>query len=153
MKMLKKVLLIGIIASWNITISQEKPIVKEKSKSGTLELGMRNTLSLFENDGHTGIGVGGQFRLWVSKKLNTEWYADYIKTDGSLIKNIDTDKKSYEIVKAIVNFSSNMYISTVAEFVHSKSVQKIVEELGINYSQGYYFSEPSAKIETSPLNS
>lgn len=78
---------------------------------------------------------------------------DFLKIDARYIKNIDTDKKSYEIVKAIVNFSSNMYITTVAEFVHSPSVQKIVEELGINFSQGYYFSEPSATIETTPLNS
>jgi len=78
---------------------------------------------------------------------------DVLKIDARYIKNIDTDKKSYEIVKAIVNFASNMYISTVAEFVHSKSVQKIVQELGIDYSQGYYFSEPSATLETKPLNS
>jgi len=78
---------------------------------------------------------------------------DFLKIDARYIKNIDTDKKSYEIVKAIVNFSNNMYITTVAEFVHSKSVQKIVKELGINLSQGYYFSEPTPTIETKPLNS
>lgn len=78
---------------------------------------------------------------------------DFLKIDARYIKNIDTDKKSYEIVKAIVNFSNNMYITTVAEFVHSQSVQKIVQELGINLSQGYYFSEPTQTIETKPLNS
>jgi len=78
---------------------------------------------------------------------------DFLKIDSRYIKNIDTDKKSYEIVKAIVSFSNNMYITTVAEFVHSKSIQKIVKELGINLSQGYYFSEPTQTIETKPLNS
>jgi len=71
---------------------------------------------------------------------------DFIKIDARYIKNIDKDKKSYEIVKAIVNFANNMYITVVAEFVHSQSVQKIVQELGITYSQGYYFSEPSEKL-------
>ena len=46
-----------------------------------------------------------------------------------------------------------MYITTVAEFVYSQSVQKIVQELGVNLSQGYYFSEPTQTIETKPLNS
>jgi len=43
-------------------------------------------------------------------------------------------------------FSKNMNIPTIAEFVHSASVQKVVEELGIDYSQGYYFSEPKATL-------
>ena len=71
---------------------------------------------------------------------------DFLKIDARYIKNIDTDKKSYEIVKAIVNFSSNMNIIVVAEFVHSQSVQKIIDELGITYSQGYYFSEPNKEL-------
>lgn len=71
---------------------------------------------------------------------------DYLKIDARYIKNIDTDKKSYEIVKAIVNFSNNMYITVVAEFVHSESVQQIIKELGIEYSQGYFFSEPNQKL-------
>ena len=78
---------------------------------------------------------------------------DILKIDARYIKNIDTDRKSYEIVKAIVGFASNMNIITIAEFVHSKAVQEKVEELGITYSQGYYFSEPTAKLETRPLNS
>lgn len=78
---------------------------------------------------------------------------DFLKIDARYIKNIDTNKKSYEIVKAIVGFANNMNIPIIAEFVHNASVQKIVNELGISYSQGYFFSEPSASIETSPNNS
>ncbi|MDF1883459.1 EAL domain-containing protein [Sulfurimonas sp. SAG-AH-194-C21] len=71
---------------------------------------------------------------------------DFLKIDARYIKNIDTDKKSFEIVKAIVGFSKNMNIIIIAEFVHSKSVQKIVQELGIEFSQGYYFSEPKKNL-------
>jgi len=72
---------------------------------------------------------------------------DTLKIDAKYIKNIDKDKKSYEITKAIVNFAKNMQIDIVAEFVHSYDVQEIVKELGIDYSQGFYFSEPSANLE------
>lgn len=71
---------------------------------------------------------------------------DFIKIDARYIKNIDKDKKSYEITKAIVNFAKNMQIGIIAEFVHSKEVQQIVKDLGINHSQGFYFSEPSPEL-------
>ena len=67
---------------------------------------------------------------------------DFLKIDAKYIKNIDTDEKSYEIVKAISAFAKKLGIECVAEFVHSKDVQHKVEELEIEYSQGYYFDEP-----------
>lgn len=54
---------------------------ENKPNSGMLELGMRSTTSLFTDAGSPGMGFGGQFRLKFAKRLNTEWYADYITTD------------------------------------------------------------------------
>lgn len=68
---------------------------------------------------------------------------DYIKIDAKYIKDIDTNPKSYEITKAITYFAKNADIKCIAEFVHNESVQKIVKELEIDFSQGFYFSEPS----------
>ncbi|WP_418180853.1 EAL domain-containing protein [Aliarcobacter lanthieri] len=67
---------------------------------------------------------------------------DYVKIDGSLIKNVDTDEHLYLTVKAIVNFAKALNIKTVAEFVHNKEVFDIVQELNIDYSQGYYLHQP-----------
>ncbi|MFS1702446.1 EAL domain-containing protein [Alteromonas sp. AMM-1] len=67
---------------------------------------------------------------------------DILKIDAKYIKCIDVDTKSYEIVKAIVFFCRNSGILSVAEFVNSPTIQQCVEELGINYSQGYLFSRP-----------
>ncbi|MEY8216479.1 MAG: EAL domain-containing protein, partial [Colwellia sp.] len=68
---------------------------------------------------------------------------DFLKIDARYIKDIDENKKSYEISRAIAFFAHNAGIPCIAEFVHSASVQTVVENLGINYSQGYYFSEPA----------
>lgn len=68
---------------------------------------------------------------------------DYIKIDGSMIRNIDTDRNAQMITKTIVNFATSMKIKTVAEFVHSKNISEKVRELGVDYSQGYYFGTPS----------
>lgn len=68
---------------------------------------------------------------------------DYLKIDAKYIKNIDTDKKSYEITRSISYFARNTNIKCVAEYVHSAEVQAVISELGIDYSQGYHYSEPN----------
>ena len=72
---------------------------------------------------------------------------NYIKIDGSLIKNINTEKSSYELVKSIIDFSKALNIKVIAEFVHSSDVYKTVLELGVDEFQGFYLAEPANKIE------
>ena len=67
---------------------------------------------------------------------------DFIKIDGSLIKNLDTSNKSKIIVKSIVNMASGLGVETVAEYVHSKEIKDIVIDLGVDYLQGFYLGEP-----------
>ena len=71
---------------------------------------------------------------------------DFIKIDAKYIKNINSDKRSYEIVRAIAFFTKNVNIPCIAEFVHNQEVQNIVDELGITFSQGYHFSVPNKEI-------
>lgn len=72
--------------------------------------------------------------------------ADFIKIDGSMIKNIDKDEESRRIVELMVDFSKKLGIKTIAEFVHSNNVSKAVEDIGIDASQGYYFDQPKPII-------
>jgi diguanylate cyclase (GGDEF)-like protein len=71
---------------------------------------------------------------------------DYIKIDGSLIKNIDSDANSVAIVSAILTFSKKMGIKTIAEYIHSKEVYDKCKELGIDEFQGFYLGEPSSTL-------
>ena len=68
---------------------------------------------------------------------------DFIKIDGSLIKELDKDRNAQIVVETIVSFSKKLGIKTVAEFVHSSTVLSAVKQLGIDYSQGYYIDMPS----------
>ena len=72
--------------------------------------------------------------------------ADFIKIDGSLIKNINEDKNAKIITEAIISFSKKLGRKTITEFVHSEEVYDIVKDLGADYSQGYYFGVPSPKL-------
>ena len=67
---------------------------------------------------------------------------NYIKIDGSLIKNIYSDKNSYEMVKSIIDFSKALNIRVIAEFVHSQEVFDSLVELGVDELQGFYLAEP-----------
>lgn len=67
---------------------------------------------------------------------------DYLKIDASLIKDIDTNSDSFELVKSITAFSKALNMKTIAEYVHSQKVFEIAYELGIDEFQGYYFNEP-----------
>lgn len=67
---------------------------------------------------------------------------DILKIDGSLIKNIVKDTFSRNIVETIVSFAKKQKIETVAEYVENEEIFNILNELGVDYSQGYYFGKP-----------
>lgn len=67
---------------------------------------------------------------------------DYLKIDGSIIKNIDKDPGAEVIAKAIVSFAKDLKIKVVGEFVHSEEVFNKIAALGIEYAQGYFISPP-----------
>jgi len=67
---------------------------------------------------------------------------DFVKIDGSLIKEIDHLPKQALIVETISEFCHKLNIKTVAEFVSSPEIYEKVNHLGINYMQGYHFGKP-----------
>ncbi len=72
---------------------------------------------------------------------------DYLKIDASMIKNIDKDEKSQMVTKTIVEFAQKIGVKTIAEFVSSKSILNKIQELDIDYAQGYYLGEPTTNID------
>ena len=75
---------------------------------------------------------------------------DIIKIDGSLIRNLNSDPNAAIVAKGIADFARKLNMRTVAEFVHSDSVQRKVKELGIDYSQGYFIGEPEPELRVAP---
>ncbi|MCK9472372.1 bifunctional diguanylate cyclase/phosphodiesterase [Sulfurimonas sp.] len=73
----------------------------------------------------------------------TRMNVDFIKIDGSLVKDIDIDKNALLVVQTIVEFAKKLNIKTIAEYVHTSTIRDIIEKLGVDYSQGFYIDEPS----------
>ena len=62
----------------NLNISaQEIKTDKNPNNGGWVSVGARSTVSLFDSDG-VGLGTGGQFRIQMSNRVNSDWFADYI---------------------------------------------------------------------------
>ncbi|WP_432651122.1 EAL domain-containing protein [Huintestinicola sp.] len=68
--------------------------------------------------------------------------ADFLKIDGEIIRSICDDEKCMQFVGIITSWCSNQKKQVIAEFVENEKIQSIIEEMGIRYSQGYYFSKP-----------
>ncbi len=72
---------------------------------------------------------------------------DIIKIDGSFIKDIHKNEKSFAVAKTISIFAQSIGAKVVAEYVHSEEVWNKVKELNIDYSQGYFFGEPIKTVQ------
>ena len=72
---------------------------------------------------------------------------DFLKIDGSLIQEIDTDENSRLVVDTIVDFANKLNIKTIAEYVHSSTVLDKVKEMGIDFSQGFYIDKPLENLD------
>lgn len=73
--------------------------------------------------------------------------ADYVKLDGSFVRNITEDKVQLAMVKSMTEIAHAMGKKVVAEFVESEAVLKMLEGIGVDYAQGYYTGRPGLLAE------
>ncbi len=66
----------------------------------------------------------------------------YLKIDGSFIKDICNNKTDEIVVSSIHQTAKALSIKTVAEYVSNKSIYKMVENIGIDFVQGYEIGKP-----------
>jgi EAL domain-containing protein (putative c-di-GMP-specific phosphodiesterase class I) len=71
---------------------------------------------------------------------------DYLKIDGSFVKDVVTDSVAEAIVGSINSIAQEMGLQTIAEFVASEAILAKISALGINYAQGYSIDKPSQLI-------
>jgi diguanylate cyclase (GGDEF)-like protein len=67
---------------------------------------------------------------------------NYLKIDGSFIKEVNKDSVTKAMVDAINNLAQILGLKTIAEFVENKSILETIKSLNIDYAQGYHISKP-----------
>ncbi len=68
---------------------------------------------------------------------------DYLKLDGSLIKDIIKSKDVLIILDSILLITKLLNIKTTAEFVENEKIFKRLRAMGVDEFQGYYFAKPT----------
>lgn len=71
---------------------------------------------------------------------------DYLKIDGSFIRNIVENSVDNAIVSAITHIGNVMGIRTIAEFVENDAILERIRALRIDYAQGYGIARPQPLI-------
>jgi len=67
---------------------------------------------------------------------------DYLKIDGMFVKDILDDPIDVAMVRSINDIGHVMGIKTIAEFVENQEIRQQLEEIGVNFAQGYGISKP-----------
>ena len=67
---------------------------------------------------------------------------DMVKIDGTYIKDIVSNRDNQVFLKTLIDFTSNYGLKTIAEFVETGDVAKMLIDMNVDYLQGYYFGKP-----------
>jgi len=81
------------------------------------------------------------------KNLNV----DYLKIDGSFIRNMVNDPVDYAMVEAICRIGHVMGLKIIAECVESQEILDAVSKLGIDFAQGFHIAKVRSIGEWEPL--
>ncbi len=67
---------------------------------------------------------------------------DFLKIDGMFVKQIDHNITDWTMVKSINDMGQIMGKETIAEYVENEDIFNQLSEIGVNYAQGYFLSQP-----------
>ena len=71
---------------------------------------------------------------------------DYVKLDSAFSKAIESDEQTRNYVSSLCELADSLDIDVIAMAVENEAQLKAFTELGVKYSQGYYFGAPTALI-------
>jgi len=75
---------------------------------------------------------------------------DYLKIDGSFIRDVVNDRVDRHLVRAIVEVARALGKKTIAEYVESDETIELLREIGVDYAQGYAIGRPAPLTDLFP---
>ena len=72
---------------------------------------------------------------------------EFVKIDGSLVKDIATNRANFDIVKSINQIAQALGKRTIAEYIEDEESLNVLKEMSVDYAQGYYLGKPKSVRE------
>jgi diguanylate cyclase (GGDEF)-like protein len=135
-----------------VTTLRENPQLAKKITFEILETNEIENVVLFQEKISTIKALGATISIddfgsgYSNFRMVLDMQADYLKIDGSLIKNIDKSEKDFYVVKNMIQFAHDADMQVIAEFVHSKAVYDKLVSLNTDFLQGYYIAAPKQEL-------
>ncbi|WP_377776233.1 putative bifunctional diguanylate cyclase/phosphodiesterase [Corallincola platygyrae] len=73
---------------------------------------------------------------------------DFIKIDGSFVRELLNKPSDRVFVKALVEIAGHFGYQTIAEYVENAALYEVLKELGIDYGQGYFIGKPGPMLHS-----
>jgi len=67
---------------------------------------------------------------------------DYLKIDGSFVRNLSKDPVDRHLVMAMVHLAGSLGKQTIAEFVEDAETLEILRSIGVDCAQGFHIGRP-----------
>ena len=67
---------------------------------------------------------------------------DYLKIDGSFIRNLERDSVNQAMVTAMIKLARTLNFKVIAEQVEDSAAEEAARRMGVDYLQGYAISRP-----------
>ncbi len=75
-----------------------------------------------------------------------DYDVDYIKIDGSFVKNMDTDPHMVDIVNKLNGLIKMCGAQSIAEYAANDTIVEMLKEIGVDYAQGHAIGKPAEFI-------
>lgn len=72
---------------------------------------------------------------------------NFLKMDGSYVKDITRNKVDLAMSKAIQSVAESMQIETIAEYVEDRDTLDCLIHMGVSFAQGFYLNRPQPLAE------
>jgi len=129
---MKKTLLVIVLFPF---FGNSQPLNIKKTQSGIFSTGIRTTISTFNGGelSNIGTGLGGQFMIQLSDRINTSWYADYIRGSSNELST----RTDYHIGWSVMYILTKKRTPKIKPFVmaaHCFDYTKLTENANLSNS-------------------
>lgn len=143
-KELKDILHSTGLAPWNLCLEITESVLMENTEtiaetlSGIQDLNVQVHMDDF-GTGYSSLSYLHRFPI------------DTLKIDRSFVGNLGMSEETWKIVQAILHLAQNLGMDVIAEGIENLMQMRMLQSLGCQYGQGYYFSKPLDPREITSL--